>query len=182
MTSKALVLPLVLLLHWTACAEIELLSSKEDAEPRSTAITLGIRSSNENVETEMTLRYPGSAKTMVQNGQEKIMLSNKDATIVAFNFRAGTQANDSVAIALSSVGRLVYYVDLNHVIAQLVETWKKNLDEGFFRVTDVTDDTIVLDYYVHYSGPQNLNFRVVAHILADGNLKVGQKDIKDLPR
>jgi hypothetical protein len=182
MTSKVLVLPLLLLLHWTACAEIELLSYKEETEPRSTAITLGIRSSNENVDTEMTLRYPGSAKTVVQNGQEKIMVSNKDATIVAFNFRAGTQANDSVAIALSSAGRLVYYFDLNHVIAQLVKTWKKNLDEGSFSATNVTGDSIVLDYYVHYSGPENLNFRVVAHILADGNLKVGQNDIKELPR
>ena len=41
----------------------------------------------------MTLRYPGSAKTTIQNGEEKLMLANKDSSIVAFNFRAGTQAN-----------------------------------------------------------------------------------------
>lgn len=182
MSAKMLVLPLLLLLHWTARAEIELLSSKEEPEPRSTSITLGIKNPNENVETQMILRYPGSAKTVVHSGQQKIMLSNEDATIVAFNFRAGTQANDSVAVALSQVGRLVYYFDLNHVIAQAVEMWKKNLDEGAFRVTDVTKDSIVLDYYVHYSGPENPNFQVVAHVLMDGNLRVNQNDIRALPR
>src|SRR5262249_34393326 len=121
MTSKMLVLPFLLLSHWTARAQIELLSSKEEPDPRSTAIILGIRSPKENVETQMSLRYPGSAKSVVQNGQERIMLSNKDATIVAFNFRAGTQTNDSVAIALSPAGRLVYYFNLNHIIAHLVE-------------------------------------------------------------
>lgn len=182
MASRTLVLPLLLLLHWTACADIELRSSKEEAEPRSTTITLAIKSPNENVETEMTLRYPGSAKTMLQNGEEKLMLANKDASIVAFNFRAGTQANDSVALALSSSGRLVYFFDLNHVIVELVAKWKKSLDEESFRVTDVTDDSIILDYYEHYQGPENPNFRVIAHVLSDGTLKVSQDDIKSLPR
>src|SRR5262245_32527885 len=100
MISKTFVFPLLLLLHGAACADIELRSSKEEAEPRSTSITLRIKSANENVETEMTLRYPGSAKMMTQNGEEKLMLANKDSSIVAFNFRAGTQANDSVALAL----------------------------------------------------------------------------------
>jgi hypothetical protein len=177
-----LVLPLLLLLQWTAWAEIELRSSKEEAEPRSTTITLGIKSPNENVETEMTLRYPGSAKTVIQNGQEKLMLANKQASIVAFNFRAGTQANDSVALALSATGRLVYFFDLNRAIVELIGKWKKNLDEGSFRVTNVTEDSIILDYYEHYSGAENLNFRVVAHVLRDGNLKVGHEDVKELPR
>lgn len=110
------------------------------------------------------------------------MLSNKNARIVAFNFRGGTQTNDSVAIALLSAGMLVYYFDLNHIITDLVETWKKNLNECAFRVTNVTDDTIILDYYLHYVGPENLNFRVVAYVLADGRLKVAEKDIQKLPR
>jgi hypothetical protein len=179
---KTLILSLLLALHCTAWAEIELRSSKEEAEPRSTTITLGIRGPKENVETEMTLRYPGSAKTMIQNGQEKLMLANKQASIVAFNFRAGTQANDSVALALSSGGKLVYFFDLNRVIVELIGKWKKNLDEGSFMVTDVRDDSIILDYYVHYSGAENLNFRVIAHVLPDGNLKVGHDDVKELPR
>ncbi len=91
----------------------------------------------------MTLRYPGSAKTTIQNGEEKLMLANKDSSIVAFNFRAGTQANDSVALALSSSGRLVYFFDLNHVIVELVAKWKKGLDEESFRVTDVTQESII---------------------------------------
>ena len=158
MFPKTLVLPLLLLslLACTARAEIELRSSKEEPELRSTTITLAIRSPNENVETEMTLRYPGSAKTMVQDGQEKLMLANKQASIVAFNFRAGTQANDSVALALSSSGRLVYFFDLNHVIIDLVQKWRKNLNEGSFRVVDVGDNSITLEYYEHYPTAQNL--------------------------
>jgi hypothetical protein len=181
-TSRTFVLPLLLLLHGGAWADIELRSSKEEAEPRSTTITLGIKSANENVETEMTLRYPGSAKTTMQNGEEKLMLANKDSSIVAFNFRAGTQANDSVALALSSSGRLVYFFDLNHVIVELVAKWKKGLDEESFRVTDVTGDSIILDYYEHYQGQENPNFRVIAHVLSDGSLKVSQDDIKSLAR
>jgi hypothetical protein len=180
MASKSLGLALLLLFHWTARAEILLVSSKENPEPRSTIITLGIKSPNENVETEMTLHYPGSAKTMIQNGQEKLMLTNKQASIVAFNFRSGTQANDSVALALFSSGRLVYFFDLNRVIVELIGKWKKKLDEGSFRVTDVTGDSIILDYYEYSSGAEN--FRVIAHVLADGNLKVGQEDLKELPR
>jgi hypothetical protein len=130
----------------------------------------------------MTLRYPGSAKKTVQNGEERLMLANKDSSIVAFNFRAGTQANDSVALALSSSGKLIYFFDLNHVIVELVAKWKKGLNEESFRVTDVIDDGIILDYYEHYQGPENLNFRVIAHVLADGGLKVNQDDIKALAR
>lgn len=169
---------MLLLLHGTACAEIELRSSKEEGQPRLTTITLGIKSGNENVETEITLRYPGSVKTMVQNREEKTMLANKDSSIVAFNFRAGTQANDSVALALSSDGRLVYFFDLNHVIVELIAKWKKNLNEESFRVSDVTEDSIILDYYEHYQGPENPNFRVIAHVLSDGSLRVNQNDIR----
>jgi hypothetical protein len=179
---KTLVLLLVLLLHSTARTQIELHDCKEEAAPHSITITLGIRSPNDNVQTEMTLRYPGTAKRMVQNGRETVMLSNKQASIVAFNFRAGTQANDSVALALSSSGRLVYFFDLNHVVADLIGKWKKNLDEASFRVTDIDGESIILDYYEHYSGPENLNFRVVTHVSEDGNIKVNQDDIKALPR
>jgi hypothetical protein len=182
---SARVLPrlvLLLLVSWTAEAEITLLSSKEGGNPRSTTITLAIRSSKENIQTEMTLRYPGSAKTMVQNGQEKLMLSNEQASIVAFNFRAGTQANDSVALALSSDGRLVYFFDLNHIIAQMVAKWKNGLDEASFRVVDLTNDSIVLEYYEHSTGPLSQNFRVVAHVLPDANLKIAPTDVEDLPR
>lgn len=179
MFPKTLVLPLLLLslLACTARAEIELRSSKEEPEPRFTTITLAIRSPNENVETEITLRYPGSAKTMVQDGQEKLMLANKQASIVAFNFRAGTQANDSVALALSSSGRLVYFFDLNHVIIDLVQKWRKNLNEGSFRVVDVGDDSITLEDDEHY--PTAQNFRVIAHVLPDGGLRVEQGDVKE---
>jgi hypothetical protein len=179
-TTSAFVL--LLLFHSTAWGEIALLSSKEDDNPRSTTITLVIRSPNENVQTEMTLRYPGSAKTMVQNGEEKLMLSNKQASIVAFNFRAGTQANDSVALALSSHGRVVYFFDLNHVVAEIVAKWKNGLDEASFRVVDLTNDSIILEYYEHYSAPESLSFRVVAHVLANGDLQIAPADIKDLPR
>ena len=182
MASKSFGLALLLLFYSTAQAEIELISSKENAELRSTTVTLGIRSPGENLETEIILRYPGSVKTMMQNGQEKFMLANKQASIVAFNFRAGTQANDSVVLALSASGRLVYFFNLNHVIVELIGKWKKNLDEGSFMVTNVTGDSIILDYYEHYSGPQSLNFRVTAHVLPDGNLKIAEDDVKDLPR
>jgi hypothetical protein len=57
---------------------------------------------------------------------------------------------------------------------------EENLDEGSFRVTDVTGDSIILDYYEYSSVVEN--FRVIAHVLADGNLKVGQEDLKELPR
>ena len=173
---------LLLLLQKAACAEIELRSSKEEGQPRSTTITVGIRSPNENVETEMTLRYPGSAKTMIQDGEEKLMLANKDSSIVAFNFRAGTQANDSVALVLSSTGRLVYFFDLNHIIVDLVAKWKKGLHEESLRVSDITDNSIILDYYEHYQGAENSNFRVMAHVLPDGNLRVSENDIKSLAR
>ena len=43
MTSRTFVLPFLLLLHGAACADIELRSSKEEAQPRSTTITLGIK-------------------------------------------------------------------------------------------------------------------------------------------
>jgi len=173
---------LLLLLHCTAEAEIELLSSKEVDNPRSTAITLGIRIRNANVQTEIILRYPGSAKTIAQDGQEKLMLSNKQASIVAFNFRAGTQANDSVALALSSDGKLTYFFDLNHMIARLIEKWKKDIDEASFRVVELTNDSIILEYYEHYSSAGRLNFRVVAHVRPDGNLEIARDDVKSLPR
>lgn len=182
MYRRAPVLVLLLLLQGIAAAQIELRSSKEVTEPRLTTITLAIKHPNQNIETEMTLRYPGSAKKMVQNGKERLMLANQQATIVAFNFRAGTEANDSIALALFPSGKLVYFFELNHVIVELIAKWKKNLDDASFMVTDVTDESLVLDYYQHYVGLENLNFRVVAHVQADGNLKVGSEDIKELPQ
>lgn len=163
----------------SAVAGIELLSFKQDLNPHQATLKLGVRLPDINIETETVLQYPGYCGTRLQNGEEKVMLSNKQASIVAFNFQSGTKSNDCVALALLRDKRLVYYLDLAHVVGQAVKKSQGQVDESFFRVTDVVDDAISLSYYEPY--PASRSFTVVAHIATDGTIQIGAKDIKTNP-
>lgn len=174
----ALAFSFILVLACTARGQIELLSIQEDPERPLTTIKLGVTSTDSNVQTELTLRYPGSVNKTSK--QDRTMLANQQASIAAFNFRAGTQANDCVALALSASGRLVYYFDFNNGVTNLVAKWKEKLNEGSFRVVNVSDDVITLEYYEHVLSSRNKNFRVTVHVLPDGNLSVTQGDLKDV--
>jgi hypothetical protein len=168
---------------WTAFGEIELISFKQEENPRISRLSIAIKVEKANMQTIVNLANPGSCGTRLDDGTEKVMLSNKDSSIVAFNFQPGTKVNDCIAIALLPSGKLVYFFDLNHTVSELVKNSKKNLDEAAFRVVDVAGDRIVLEYYEHYSGSENLNFRVRARVSEDGNLQVRAEDVKkDLSR
>lgn len=162
-------------------AGIELLSLKEDPSRGSTAIRLGLTTAQDNVQAELAFTYPGSVKPTARNGKETAMLSNNVGSIVALNFRAGTQATDCVAVAVSPDSRFVYFGDLNHTIALLIQKWREMVDEASLRIVDVKDEAIILESYQHGSAGGGTNFRVVAHVLQNGDLRIEPQDITDIP-
>jgi hypothetical protein len=85
-----------------------------------------------------------------------------------------------VALALLPDKRLVYYIDLAHVVSQAIKKFEGQVDESFFRITDVVGDTIRLWYNEPY--PATRSFTVEAHIASDGTVQIRPKDIKTSPQ
>jgi hypothetical protein len=171
---------LSLVFVFDAIAGIELVSFRQDLSPHLATLKLKITSPDTNIETELDLRYEGECTTLLENGERKTILSNKNGSIVAFNFWGGAHINDSVAMALLPDRRLMYFFNLNHVVARQISKFRKGLEESAFRVTDVLDDGIRLEYSEHSA--KGALFRVSAHVLPDGNLQIRAQDIKDFSR
>jgi hypothetical protein len=177
-TKLSISLVLLLLCQQFAIADIELVSSTEEGHPPTSTVKVKVKT-GEDLQTEITLRYPGTCATLSENGDTKVMLRSPNGLIAAFNFQPATQVNESVALVLLPNGKLVQFFNLNQMVLRAVSVFKGRLDEAGFRVVKVSDSAIDLDY-TDFT-PVGKLFRVKARINSDGEIQIGSNDVHDLP-
>ena len=131
-----------------AQAGIDLISIAEDSQGGSTVIRLDVtKGSVTNFFGVTEFTYPGRVSSIVREDGSKVkMLANKDASIVGFNFRAGTKSNDMLVVIKLKDDHVVLISNLARSILRVAGNLPISLSEGFLHLTDISGDNLIISY------------------------------------